>query len=254
MAVNAIKGFIIDVPKVLVETAKGDYHMVTGSSADVTFGGDSLTVDAGWSFYSLAEIDKKKTLEIKISDAEFNLDALTLTSGGSLATESTNFKYFGDPFVIDVAGEITIPYVAEVGSIRINGYVETTVAPVVTGEFKPTIAASETTVAFAVADAGKTVYPAYSVVVASAPVLSVKTTDFPSAGSCTLTFPIYSSSEETDSIVEGYGQITIFKAKILQTAKLGGSYKSLTNNDLSLKGLDPRRPDGKMWEFKYLTA
>ncbi|MBK5239819.1 hypothetical protein [Clostridium sp.] len=118
----------------------------------------------------------------------------------------------------------------------------------------PTIAASETTVAFAVADAGKTVYPAYSVAVVSAPILSVKTTDFPGAGAVTMTFPIYSGADSTDSIVEGYGQIEIFKAKILQTSKLGGSYKSLTNNDISLKGLDPRRPDGKMWEFKYLDA
>jgi len=253
MANKSIQGFIIDVPKVLVTTAKGDYHMVTGSSAEVSFGGDSLTIDGGWSFYSLAEIDKKKTLEIKISDTQYDINAQALSSGGTLSTGATNFKYFGDPYLIDVAGKITIPYVCQVNSVRINGYVEKTTAPL-TNEFKTTVSASSTEVQFVVGDAGKTVYPSYSVAIASAPILSVKTTDFPGAGAVVMTFPIYSGADSTDSIVEGYGQIEIFKAKILQTSKLGGSYKSLSNNEISLKGLDPRRPDGKMWEFKYLTA
>lgn len=253
MANLNVAGFIIDVPKCLIETAKGDYHMVTGSSAEVSFGGDSLTIDGGWSFYSLAEIDKKKTLEIKISDTQYDINAQTLSSGGTLTTGATNFKYFGDPFVIDGTGKITIPYAIEVGSARINGYTEKTTAPLA-NEFKATISGSSTEIQFVVGDAGKTVYPAYTVAVASAPILSVKTTDFPGAGSVTMTFPIYSGADGTDSVVEGYGQIEIFKAKILQTSKLGGSYKSLTNNDISLKGLDPRRPDGKMWEFKYLEV
>jgi hypothetical protein len=252
MAVQNVAGFIIDVPKCLVETAKGDYHMVTGSSAEVSFGGDSLTIDGGWSFYSLAEIDKKKTLEIKISDTQFDMNSLSLASGGNLTTAATNFKYFGDPFEIDGTGKFIINKVVEPNSIRINGYEEVLTAPIA-GQFKVTIAAT-TTVQFVVGDAGKKVYPSYSVAVASAPVLSVLTTSFPGAGKCTMTFPIYSGADAEDSIVEGYGQITIFKAKILQSAKLGGSYKSLTNNDISLKGLDPRRPDGKMWEFKYIPA
>ncbi|WP_291639519.1 hypothetical protein [Clostridium sp.] len=40
MANLNVAGFIIDVPKCLITTAKGDYHMVTGSSAEVSFGGN----------------------------------------------------------------------------------------------------------------------------------------------------------------------------------------------------------------------
>lgn len=250
MANQNISGFIIDTPKSLIETSKGDLHMVTSSSGEVSFGGDSLEISGGFSFYSLAEIDKKKTLEIKLTDTQFDLMSMALSSGGTLSTGATSFKWFGDPFVIDGTGKFIINKVVEPNSIRINGYTEVTTAPVA-GQFKVTIAAT-TTVQFVVGDAGNTVYPSYTTAVASTQILSVGTTDFPGAGQVTLTFPIYSGADSVDSVVEGYGQLVIFKAKILQSNKIGGSYKTASTFDITLKGLDPRRPDGKMWEWKYL--
>lgn len=250
---NNVSGFVIDTPRALIETSRGDMTIVNSSSGEINLGGDSLEISGGESFYSLAEIDTKKTLEIKLTDTQFDLQSQTLISGGTLASEATTFKYFGEPFIIDVAGKIVIPKVCVAGSIRINEYTEVTTEP--TGkEFKVTISASSTEVQFAVAEAAQKVYPSYSITVISAPVMSVKTNDFPGAGLVTLTFPIYSGSDSADSIVEGYGQIVVFKAKILQTSKIGGSYKTASTFDVTLKGLDPRRADGKMWEFKYLEA
>jgi hypothetical protein len=46
MAFNG-KGFIIDAPKCLLETANGNSHMATSSQGTVTLGGDSIEINGG---------------------------------------------------------------------------------------------------------------------------------------------------------------------------------------------------------------
>ena len=48
MAITKKSGFILDVPKVLVKTSTGIAAMVTGSSGEVNFSGDSVSISGGW--------------------------------------------------------------------------------------------------------------------------------------------------------------------------------------------------------------
>ena len=255
MAIAKNSGFILDVPKVLIKTSTGIASMVTGDSGSVAFGGDSISINGGWGFYQLTEIDKSKTIDIKISNAVWDMDLMALGTGASRTQGAGQFEYFGDPYIIDAAAyTITIPYVALAGTVRVNGYTETASATPTTGQFKVTIAATTTTLLFPVADANAKVYPSFKVATTASDMLTVKTTDFPSSGEITLTFPIYGGQDSNSAAVVAYGQFLIYKAKILQTQTYGGSYKTASKFDMEFKGLDANRAGNEMFKFTYNPA
>lgn len=257
MAQKSVKGFIVDAPQVLITTEVGDSHLVTATSGEVTLGGESIELAGGWSFYNLAEIDTKKTIEINLTDAQWDLDAMKLVSGGTRTTGADERYYFGTPYTIS-ANKITIPYAVVANSIRINGYTETTSATPGASEFKVTITTGtpgSTEVLFADGTTGK-VYPAFKVATAATTeILTVKTTDFPKAASpVVIQFPIYSDADATNSTIAGYGQLVVYKAKIMPDFGFSGSYKAASEFTCNLKGLDPRRSDQAMWKFVYIPV
>lgn len=251
MAFNG-KGFIIDAPKVLLETASGNSHLATASQGTVTLGGDSIEITGGWSFYNLARIDTKKTLMVSLTDAQWDLDQLWLTSGGTKTEAVSNFYYFGTAYTID-ASTYTVTLtdnLAVAASVEINGYTEIATTTPTTGQFWVSTSGSDTVLNFASADASLVVYPSYKVATASdTDILTVQTTDFAAAGSCIVQFPIYSDADAADSTIIAYGQLTVYKVKIMPTYEFSGSYKSASTFKLDLEGLDPRRTDSNMWEF-----
>lgn len=250
----ATKGFIIDAPNAMIQTKNNTTSILTGKSASVKIAGSSVDISGGWGTFNLAEIDTKNDLTIEISDAEWKLDTMALTSGGTLTTGSGEDYHFGEEFTV-VTNKITIPYVITAKSLIIDGFTETSEATPAAKEFKVTIAASSTDVLFntSVVD-GTVISPSYTVTVASnVETLSVKTTDFPKSGKVVLKFPVYESDDD-ESGIAGYGQFIIYKAKIKADTEMGGQYKSASEQKISLKGLDPRRPDGKMWDFQYIPV
>jgi len=183
------------------------------------------------------------------------MDLMTLGTGATRTTGAGQFEYFGDPYTIDAAAySITIPYVAVAGTLRVNGYTETASATPTANQFKVTISASTTVVLFPVADASNVVYPSFKIAVTTADILTAKTTDFPSSGEITLTFPIYGGQDSANASIVAYGQFLVYKAKILQSQKYGGSYKSASTFDMEFKGLDPNRSGSEMFRFTYMPV
>jgi len=257
MAQKSVKGFIVDAPQVLITTEVGDSHLVTASSGEVTLGGESLEIAGGWSFYNLAEIDTKKSIEIKLTDTQWDLDAMKLVSGGTRTVAADERYYFGTPYTI-ASDKIAIPFAIVASSCRINGYTETASATPGASEFKVTITTGtpgSTEVLFATGTTGK-VYPAYKVATAATTeILTVKTTDFPKAASpVVVQFPIYSDADATNSTIAAYGQLVVYKCKLMPDFGFSGSYKAASEFSLNLKGLDPRRTDSNMWRFTYIAV
>lgn len=249
------QGFIIDVPNFYITTPKGDVHLVTAQSGEITFGGDNIAIDGGWSLSSLIEIDTRKTIEITATDAQWNLDTMQLTSGGNLTKGADEFYRFGVPYVVDpVDYTIELPEKAIEGSIRIAGYEETTEElEIPAGTFKVVVDTDTTKLKFNEEDAGKRLYVAYKVLTDEDEYqLTVKTTDFPKAGQVVCQFPIYREADADVADIVGYGQFLIYKAKIRPDFTVGGSYKTPSTFDLTLSGLDPRRPDGNHWKFSTM--
>lgn len=252
MAQAKLSGFILDTPRALIKNSKGIASFVTSTSGSVTFNGESIEISGGWSNYALAEIDTKKSIEIELTDAQWDLDQMALATGGTRSVITSDYEIYGDPKVIDSGTyKITLPVAVIPGSIRINGFTETVSATPAPNQFKVTISAT-TEILFPATEAGKTVYPAYKVSLANAETLTAKTTDFPKAGEVTLTFPIFQGENQTDADILGYGQFVIWKCKILQDNTYGGSYKSASTFTIRLKGLDPRRSDGSMYRFTFI--
>lgn len=252
MSKAKISGFILDTPRALIKNSKGIASFVTSSSGSIKFGGESVEITGGWSNYALTEIDTKKSIEIELTDAQWDLDQMALATGGTRSVITSEYEMFGEPKVIDSGTyKITLPVAVLPGSIRINGFTETVSATPSANQFKVTISTT-TEILFPASEAGKTVYPSYKVSLANAETLTAKTTDFPKSGEVVLTFPIFAGDSQTDADILGYGQFTVWKAKILQDNTYGGSYKSASSFTIRLKGLDPRRSDGSMYRFTFI--
>jgi hypothetical protein len=245
-------GWIIDTPTALIKTKKSDLIIDKSSSGEVTFSGDNLEIFAGQGFLALAQIPKSTKVDVKISNAEFSLDQMEMTSGGSVTIGAKEFSKYGDIFVVEVTNKITIPEVVIAGSVRINGFKEVTTV-VATGEFKVTIATEATTLQFFTdVPTGTEMKPSYKILTAATVAgLSVKTTDVPGSAEVTLTWPIY-ESEEIESAIWADGQLVLFKAKINQSSKIGGGYKSAQTFDINFSTLDAKRPDKKAWDFNII--
>lgn len=243
------KGFVIDAPRVLLKTTSGNSHLATATQGQVTLGGDSMELTGGWSFYNLARIDTKKTINVSLTDAQWDLDQLVLTSGGAKTQAASEYYYFGNPYTVHATNyTITLPHEVVTGSVEINGY--TIAATPAATSFSVTVGTGSTTLTFTSASAGLKLYPAYKVATAATTdILTVQTTDFAAAGQAVIQFPIYSDSDAADSTIEAYAQLTVYKVKIMPTYEMSGSYKASSTFKLDLEGLDPRRSDSNMWQL-----
>ena len=155
------KGFIIDAPKVLLQTDSGNSHLATAKQGTVTLGGDSIEIMGGWSFYNLARIDTKKTLNISLTDAQWDYDQLWLTSGGAKTTAASSFYYFGTAYTVSASTyRVTLTgHLATAGTIEINGYTDVTSTSCTpsTTEFWAYTSGSDTVIEFSSSAAGEVV-------------------------------------------------------------------------------------------------
>jgi hypothetical protein len=205
------------------------------------------------SFYNLARIDTKKTISVSLTDAQWDYDALFLSSGGAKTTGASSFYNFGTGYTVNASTyNITLTGdVAETGTVEINGYTETTSSTTPTAlQYWVSNDGSDTTVHFNSAAASKVVYPSYTTATtATTDILTVQTGDFAAAGSCVVQFPVYSDADATDSTIIAHAQLMIYKVKIMPTYEIGGNYKTASTFKLELQGLDPRRTDSNMWQL-----
>lgn len=249
-------GFIIDAPNVLIMTKKGDSHVCSAKKGEIKIGSDSLQISGGWSFYELANIDTKKKIEIDITDAEWKMDSMAIQTGGELKTGKAERVYFGDNYVVK-DNKITLPFVIIPKSVRINGLTETDELAPKEKQFKVTIAKDNTEILFNTGSFanGVEIMPSFRVETSEdAEILSVKTTSFPKSGQAIVQYPIYGEDEAEEDNIIGYGQFTVYKTKIDSDSNIGGAYKTASEFSMKLKGVDPRRPDKKMFDFVFIPV
>ena len=248
---NSNVGFIIDAPNCLIKSSKGDLIIDKAASGEVSFTGDNISISGGQGFLSLAEIPKSTKIEVKITNAEFSLDQMAMSSGSSVVVGAQEFTKFDTVFVVGVGNTIVIPEVAVIGSVRINGFTEVT-AIVATKEFKVEIATDTTLTFFTDVAVGTEIKLSYRILTPATTVaIFAKTGDVPGSAEVVLSWPVY-ESDTVESEIWGTAQLILYKAKINQNFKVGGSYKSASSFDMSLATLDAKRPDKAAWSFIIL--
>lgn len=251
----SINGFIIDSPKSLIKKKYGNEyytHVVHSQTGEVNFGEEMINLKGGWSFYDIFSITSGKSIDVTITDNQWSLDYLSLASGSEIQEGTQEFEMFGDKFDIDSSTyEITLPYVVVASSVKINGFTEVVGTPASGTEFKVTINAVNTTVLFHSSKAGLSVYPSYKISVVNSTYIESLVSDFPKNAEIILNFPVYADADLDTGDIVGYGELTIYKAKIAAEYSFAGTYKSTYSPSIKFKALDPRRADNVMWKFVY---
>lgn len=247
-----IKGYIIDSPKVYIQNTNGNVQIVKATAGSITIDGQSIDINAGWNPYPSAIIDTSKSIEISVTNALLDFNSAAMATGGEQKTEASEFYYFGVPYTVSsTTHSITLPYVAVAQSIKITGYTETTATPT-SSQFRTQIGATDTEIVFSTEADNKVVYPVFKVATsATSEVITVNTDSFPKSALCIYQEPVY-EDDDLESDIVGWLQITIYKAKIQPRFNISSSYKSTSTFEMTLRGLDPQRTDGKMFEMVFM--
>lgn len=244
------KGFIVDSPNCAIMGALGNTQILTASQGSITFGGDSIDINGGWSLYSLATIDTSKTVEISLTDVELKMSSLALQNGVQVQSKAKERFIFGNEFTVNT-NKITVPYEVVTGSVLIDGFTETT-GTLATKQFTVTVGTGTTDIEFftgEVAD-GTVITPIFRVEIADAETVEVLNNSFGKTSQVVLEYPLYGEDNNQSDII-GYVQFVVFRAKISSNFSTEGSYKSASAFDITATGQDPRRPDKKIFEINY---
>lgn len=255
-----MKGFIIDAPEAVLIGKDNTYHCVTAKSGSVEVNGSSLNIKAGWSLFDLANIPTGSEINVSLTDARLDSDALTMSLGAEQISGNVDEYKFGESYVVGQNNTIIINNAVKTGTMKIEGFVETADStPSQAKQFSVAVTQAtestpaSTTITFFASDnmIGKTVKPIYCVTVANGEKYSVKSTSIPKSCMIVLKFPVYADDEDESEIV-AMAQLTIFKAKVEQKWNMGGSYKSASEFALSAKGLDSKRSDKKIFDIDFI--
>lgn len=252
-------GFIIDCPNALIMSGSDVYTCVTASSGQVQLQGSSLEIKGGHSLYDLISVPTGTSLTATLVDAQFDGDMVNIAFGAERSENATVTEYkFGTPYTISTGAtpSITLDGVtADAGSVKINGMTESVSSTVNSGTYyvDTTTTVGSTVITFNADMAGKTVTPAYTVQTAGVTRYDILNTSIPKKGTVVLTFPVY-TGDSTESAVTAYAQITIYSASINQNFTMGGSYKTASTFEVTIKGLDAKRPDKRIFSVDLIPV
>lgn len=215
----------------------------------VNFGGDEDEVTGGDSPYPITTFPKGKTITITATNALFSMKFMNVTQGASVATGVVSMTEFIEG-VVPSNGLVDLDYAPTTDSVVITGFeeVETSVG-VVAGKFFVDTVGKQ--IEFAVADAGKDINGVYDrPSSATAETISIMQDTISKPFSFTHRIPVY----DDNSQIVGQGQLVVFKAKAKGAFEFNLQPQTAYAPKIELSALDPRRTDGKLWDFTIDVA
>lgn len=234
---SAVLREFTDNSKIVALTKLKNLSVEASSNEEKIFGGDAS--------YPIAIFPKDKAIKITAENALFDMSMLNATQGADTVTGAVVFT---EPMTVLVPtdGIVTLKYAPLTGSVLVVGY-SVVVAPA-TPVAGTSYLVDETakTITFAVGDAGKEVDIVYE-----------RTSD---AGTVTMAvlmdtlakpfkfihrIPVYDDSNN----VVGQAQLVIYKAKAANNFTFTMQPQTAMAPKLELEALDPKRPDGKLWDY-----
>jgi hypothetical protein len=250
-------GFVVDAFDVLLITSDNVHQVITGSEASVDYTGELITINGGQGFYPLTKIDSAKNIEISISDSQFSMNGLAMTTGGTLAEGAKTVRKWGTAYTVPASTyQIVVPdAIAVAADVKIMGLTYNATATPTTGNFSVGIGALTSTITFNSEMEGKIVYPAYTITTSAADTayLTVDDLDASVSGALYMNFPIYGDVDSANNgtiVADGY--IYIPKVKITTSSKMGSSVKSASTFTLNATGLFNGRGNN-VFELTYVN-
>lgn len=211
---------------------------------NINFSGNEEAVSGGDSPYPITYFPKDKAISVTATNALFDIKLMGVTQGTSVTKGAVEFTEFIEAD-IPADGVVKLDFSPKAGSVLITDYTEVdTEASVATGKFYVDVTNKE--VVFAVADAGKSVDGIYTrTSSANAETISGTKDTFAKPFEFTHRIPVYNDN----NTIVGQGQLVIYKAKATNSFDMGLQPQQAFAPKLELKALDPKRPDGKLWDF-----
>lgn len=197
-------------------------------------------ITGGNRIFPIASFKQEEAANFSATNATFDHRMLEYLNGAKATKGATTMKDLME-VTIPAGGEVEL-VAAPVGDPVIDGFTKAASDPASEGEFS----VSESKVKFHNADVGKTVTIVYDYASgAEAVEYAVSQTSLTKPFRLDYKFPIYN----TNSQIEAYGLITIFKAQCSNGFSINPQHQTAFAPQFECAAKDPQRADGKFWTF-----
>lgn len=217
----------------------------------VSFSSDSEEIHGGDDPYPIAEFPKTRSITVSAQNATFDIDVLEFSQGAATTKAVSPEMHEIINYTIPGDGIIKLPYEPVAGSVAVNGYTDVA-APVEPEEEALVDPKKQFTVAGSIITFDKSraneIAVGYYIRKSKNPttVTSGYKSKFPKPFKFVHRMPIYN----TDNMIVQEAQLTIYKGKSDNTLELSHAPQTAYAPQLSIKALDPKRPDGKLWDYQ----
>ena len=228
-----------DETKVIALSKLKNVSIEATASDEKIYGGDSP--------YPIASFPKEKSITVSAENAVFDMKLLNATQGANMVAGAVKFDEVIE-IIIPADGQVNLDFEPIDGSLIVDGFTAGVTTPTA-GQF--VIDGTDASlVKFAVDDAGKEVTIIYQ----------------RNSGATTNTMSIYKETlakpfkfihripvYDEDNAVVGHAQLIVYKAKSNNQFSFGLQPQTAFAPKVDFEALDPKRPDGKLWDFSIET-
>lgn len=272
--VPELGGYIVDTPKVHFKNCDPNNNRVWTfeevSAASFSPSSESIEINAGWSKYPLALIDSGSSLEASFTSAKFKMALFEMANNEVMKSSSTISRPKTIRVTVTDDKATFVDAKADVTKVFINGLdLIPESGTLATGKFQATaIPASEGDEGSPAVEAhneldffedditdGSTIDVTYYTKTETGTQLTIPTEGTSARGEITFTYPVYSDGLDCeDASLLGELVLVIYKARVTTAPGFDSSYKSAATNQITVTAMDPRRPDGAMYDMYFIEA
>lgn len=232
---TALRDFV-DKTKVVALSKLKNVNVEMTSNEEPLFGGDSP--------YAFATFPKDKSIKASAENATFSIELMNTTQGATITTGAVNMTEIRT-IIIPADGEVVLDPAPIADSVSVSGYTEGTAGSLTTGQFAMDTVETDT-IDFAIADAGKEVDIIYQYAgSATAKTMSITKDSLAKPVEFTHIVDIFNDN----NVKVAVGMLVIYKAKANNSWNFNLEPQKAFAPKVEFEALDPKRPDGKLWDF-----
>ncbi len=206
----------------------------------INFSSDSEEINGGDDPYPITEFPKTRSITVTAQDAMFDVDILKFSQGAEAKELKDEQMLEQIYFVVEEDGTMTLPKEPIDGTVAINGFSATAT------DEKKKFTVAKNKITFDKSVAGQTVTGYYyRKSSGKGSITSGFKTKFPKPFKFVHRIPVY---DDNNQIVQE-AQLTIYKAKSDNSLEISHAPQTAYAPQLSIKALDPKRADGKLWDY-----
>lgn len=214
------------------------YSNLQQFTLESTFSTDDIT--GGNKMFPIASFKTESALNCTARDAMFDAGIFPYLDGGSAATGAVTLTDFKE-VTIPSNGTVTLD-VETPSNVAVSGFTKSEEGSPSAGEFS----VATNTVTFNATDAGKVVTIVYEYQSgATATQYGITEKSMSKPFTAIYNFDVY----DEDTQIVGKGSITVYKAQCTSGLNIDMSHQTAFAPEFSFSARDPKREDGKLWDF-----